>query len=200
MGHQRLAGAGFAVDQDVAVGLPQIKDVFAQAVHHRTLPDQLFHQLAAIRQLAAQGAVVHHQTAGAGGLFGQLAHAVRVERLFKEIKRTDAHRLDRHRHVAVAGDHDHWQRAVVAHQFLQELHPVHAGHLDVRNHDSRIIRPQNLQRIFGAGKCFCVIARQGQPLADGLPHILFIIDNRDLHGLGHSLLRRMAVVALALNA
>jgi hypothetical protein len=36
---------------------------------------------------------------------GQFGHAIRVERLSK-IKRTDAHCLNRHWHITVAGDHD----------------------------------------------------------------------------------------------
>ena len=106
MGHQRLAGAGFTVDQYMPVRLTEIEDIFAQPLHHRALTDELFHQLAAIRQLAAQRAVVHDQTAGIGRLLGKFAHPVGVERLFEEIEGPYPHRFDGHGHVAVAGDHD----------------------------------------------------------------------------------------------
>ncbi len=142
MGHQRFAGAGFAVDQHMAVGLPQIKDIFAQAFHHVRGADQLAHQHRAIRQLAPQGAVVQRQAAALRGTLGQLGHPVGVERLFQKIERADPHRLDGHRHVAMPGDHDHGQATVDAHQALQKGHAVHAGHLDVTDHHPRKIGGQ----------------------------------------------------------
>ncbi len=51
-------------------------------------------------------------------LLGQFGHPVGVERLLEEVEGADPHRLHRHRHVAMAGDHDHGQRAVDAHQLL----------------------------------------------------------------------------------
>ena len=185
MGHQRLASAGFTVDQHVTIGLPQIKNIFAQPLHRGGLADQFFHQLPAIRQFAPQGAVVHHQTPRIGCLLGQFRHPVGVERLFQKIKRTYAHRFHGHRHITVAGDHNDRQSTVVAHQFLEKLHPVHARHLDVGNHNARIFGPQLLKRVFGTRKGFRVITRQRQPLADGLPHVLFVINDRDFHCLCH---------------
>mmetsp|Transcript_18163 Transcript_18163/g.28379 ORF Transcript_18163/g.28379 Transcript_18163/m.28379 type:complete len:234 (-) Transcript_18163:2625-3326(-) len=185
MGDQGLARPRLPINQNVTVRLPQIQNIFAQTLHHRRFADQLLHQLPAIAQLTAQGPVVHGQTARAGGLLGQFGHAVGVERLFQKIERAHAHRLDRHGHIAVTCNHDHRQGAVIAHQLFQKLHPVHAGHLDVGNDNAGIFGAEVFQRILRTGKGFGVIARQGQPLADGLAHVLFIIDNGDLHGLGH---------------
>ena len=185
MGDQRFAGAGLAVDQHVTVGLAQVQDVLAQPLHGRGNPDQLFHQLATIGQLAPQLAVVHDQAAGIRRLLGQLVHPFRVEGLFQEIESAQAHRLNRHGHVAMAGDHDHGQRTVRSHQLAQELHPVHAGHLDVGNHDPGVIGTKRLQRVLRAREGFGVVPGQGQPLADRLAHILLIVDDGDLHGLLH---------------
>mgnify|MGYP001231467938 CR=1 FL=1 len=85
----------------------------------------------------------------------------------------------------MAGDHDHGQRAVGPHQLFQELHAAHAGHLDVGDHDTGVIRPQRFQRVLGAAERLCVIARKRQPLADRLTHVLFIINDRDFHCLSH---------------
>ena len=65
------------------------------------------------------------------------------------------------------------------------------GILNVGDNDARIIRPKDTQRIFRAGECLCVISGQRQPLANRLTHVLFIIHNRDFHGLCHCLLRRL---------
>ena len=139
MGDKRFSGAGFAFDQHMAVGLPQIEDILAQAIHHGAGPDQFFHNRAAIRQFAAQCASIEHQAAGVRGLFGQLGHPVGVERFFQKIIGPEAHRLDRHGHIAMPGDHDYRQGTVHAFDLFQELHPVHARHLDVADHNARII-------------------------------------------------------------
>jgi hypothetical protein len=131
VGDKGLARACFTVDQHMAIGLPQIQDILTQPLHHGGLADQLFHQLPAVRQFATQRAVVHGQTAHASCLFGELGHAIGIERLFQKIKCTDTHRFDRHGHIAVAGDHNNRQGTVTAHQLFQKLHPVHAGHFDV---------------------------------------------------------------------
>ena len=156
--HQCLACTGLTVDQHVTIGLPQIQNILAQAFHHGRAADELFHQLTAIRQLAAQGTVVHHQPACVGRLLGQLAHPVGIERFFQKIKRADAHGFYGHRHIAVASDHNYGQGAIGAHQFFQKLHPAHTGHLDVGNHDTGVIRPQCFQCILGAAEGLCVIA------------------------------------------
>ena len=168
MGHQRLARPRLAVDQHMAVGLPQVENVFAQALHHGRSADQFLHQhqRRAVGQLAPQGAVVQRQAAVRRGLLGQFGHPVGVEGLFEKIERTDAHGFNRHRHISVAGDHDDRQRAVDAHQALQECHPVHAGHLDVADHDTGIIRSKTLQRVFRAAEGFGVVTRKGKPLTD----------------------------------
>ena len=186
MGDQSLARPGLPVDQHMPIGLPQIENILAQALHHRGLADQLFHQLAAVGQFTPQRAVVHDQPPRVGGFLGQLAHPVGVEGLFEEIERAHPHRLNRHRHIAMAGDHDDRQGRVATHQLFQKLHPVHARHLDVGNDDARVIRPQCLERVLGAAESFRVIARKGQPLADRLPHVLFVIYNRDFHCLSHA--------------
>jgi hypothetical protein len=181
MGHERLARPRLAVDQHVPVGLAEVEDVLAQPLHHRRRPDELLHDAGAVRQLAPERPVVEREAARGGRLLGQLGHAVGVEGLLEEVVGADLHRLDRHRHVAVAGDEDDGQPAVDAHQLLQERHAVHAGHLDVGDDDARIVRAHGLQRLLGAGEGLGVEARERQPLADRLAHVLFVVDDRDLH-------------------
>ena len=185
MGHQRLAGAGFAVDQHMAVGLPQIQDILAQPFHHARLADQLLHQHAAIRQLAPQRPVVQRQPTGLRGLLGQFGHPVGVERLFQEIEGPHPHRFHGHRHIAMPGDQDHRQAAVLSHQLLEKGHPVHARHADVADNHPWKVWSDAFQRIFGTAIGFRIEPRQGQPLADRLPHVRLVIDDRDLHRTYH---------------
>ncbi len=137
--NERLAGAGFAFDQHMAVGLPDIEDILAQPLHGGARPDELFHQGRAVRQFLPQSAAVECQAAGLRRLLGQLGHPVGVEGLFEEVIGADPHCLDRHRHIAVAGDHDHRQGRIYTFEFPQKLHPVHAGHLDVGHDNAGII-------------------------------------------------------------
>ena len=147
-----LAGAGFPVDQDMAIRLPQIKNVFAQTVHHGRCANQLLHYSRAVGQFAPKRPVVERQAAGIRGLFRQLRHPIGIEGLFEEVEGAHPHRFHRHGHIPVPGDHDDRQSAVDTHQAFEKSHPVHARHLDVAYHDTRIIVAHRLQRVFSAGK------------------------------------------------
>ena len=172
----------------MGIGLAQIEDVLAQALHHGAGADQLFHQDRSVRQFFAQSAVVQRHAAGLGGAFGQFGHPVGVEGLFQKVKSPNPHRFDRHGHIAVACDQNHRQARIHAHQLFQKRHAVHAGHFDVRHDHSGKVGPDHLQRLFGRGEGFRIKPRQGQPLADGLPHIGFVIHNRHFHRPRHATL------------
>ena len=135
----------------MTIGLPQIKDVFFQPFHRCGLAHQFLDQGRAVGQFLAQRTVVQRQAPSVAGFLCQLCHAVRVERLFQKIKRANAHRLDRHGHIAMAGDHDDRQRRIDAAQLFQELHAVHAGHFHVADDNTGEIRTNHAQRFFGAG-------------------------------------------------
>jgi hypothetical protein len=98
---------------------------------------------------------------------GQFGHAVGVEGLFQKVEGPDPHRLDRHRHIAMPGDHDHRQAGIHAHQRLRKAIPSMPGIL-MSLITTPGNRPEHLQRLFGAGKGFGVEPRQRQPLADRL--------------------------------
>ena len=137
--HKGFTRACFAFDQHMTIGLTKVEDIFLQTLHHGGRADQLFHQRPAIAQLAAQFTVTQRQAPRNRGLFGQFGHAVGVERLFKKIERADAHRFNGHWHIAVARDHYNRKGAVDALELLEKLHPVHARHLDVADHETRVI-------------------------------------------------------------
>ena len=54
-----------------------------------------------------------------------------ADRLFDEIQRARLHRFDRHRHVAVAGDHDRGQAMAVVMELAQQFEPAHSRQIGV---------------------------------------------------------------------
>ena len=54
-----------------------------------------------------------------------------IERLLDEIDGAGLHRLDRERHVAVAGDDDGGKAAGLGSQLLQQLDAGHVGHAHI---------------------------------------------------------------------
>jgi hypothetical protein len=63
--------------------------------------------------------------------------ALAVGRLLDEVEGAQLHRLHRRLHRAVAGEDNDGRRAVLLLQLLQDLEPVHLGHLDVEEHEVR---------------------------------------------------------------
>jgi hypothetical protein len=60
-----------------------------------------------------------------------------AERLLDEVDRAGLHRLDRHRHVAVAGDEDDRQDRVALVELDLQFETAHAGHADVEHQAPR---------------------------------------------------------------
>ena len=58
MGHQCFPRTRFPINQDMAIGLCDIQNIFAQPLHRVGFAHQLFHQLRAIGQFAAQRTIV----------------------------------------------------------------------------------------------------------------------------------------------
>ena len=144
MRHKSFASACFAINQHMTICLTQIKNVFAQPVHCGAGPDQFLHQNGSVRQFFAQRPVIQRQATRDRGTLGQFCHPVRIERLFQKVISPDAHRLNRHRHIAMPGDQNNRQTAIHSHQTFEKAHPVHAWHLDIRYHHARKLWPQHL--------------------------------------------------------
>jgi len=85
----------------------------------------------------------------------------------------------------MTGDHDDGKRAVDPFDLFQELHSVHARHLDIADDNARVIVANTAQCLFSRGIGFSVKSGQRQPLADRLPHIFFVVHNRDFHCFAH---------------
>src|SRR6266404_3006226 len=66
---------------------------------------------------------------------------VRANGLFQKVGGSRLHRLDRHRNVAMAGDHNRWQATVLGLQSLQQSDSTHAWHQGIGYKASFPIRP-----------------------------------------------------------
>ena len=100
-----------------------------------------------------------------------------VERLLDEIDGAGLHRLDRQRHVAMAGDDDGGKAAGLRSQLLQQLDAGHVGHAHVGDQaaalDAREAGKKGGRRVVEAhGK-----ARRAQQEGERLPHGLVVIDD-----------------------
>ena len=152
----------------------------AQLLDRRARAHQAAHEHAAVGELAAQRAGLDGAGADLGGAAAEIGEPVGVERLLDEVEGADAHRLDRHRHVAVAGHQDDRQAGVDRLQPAEQRHAVHAGHADVADDDAVEVGAERLQRGLGGLEGERLEARELQPLRDALAHVGLVVDDRDL--------------------
>ena len=111
-GDQFLAGAGFAMDEDVRRAAAEGPDQPANAGHAGRVADQTGVEEVTLVELAAQLADLQHQPSFFQRAAGNIDQLLGGERLLQKIVGTVFHRLHGHRHVAVAGDQDHRQFGV----------------------------------------------------------------------------------------
>ena len=113
-------------------------------------------------------------------------HALAAERLVEEVDRAGADRFDRSRRIAVPGNHHDRQPFVERAQLAQDLHAVHARHLDVEQHDVRPFAADDVERFLAAGGAdelvVLVLEDHPQRIADRR----FVVDDQHtrFHGVG----------------
>ena len=114
-------------------------------------------------------------------------HALAGERLLDEVERALLGGLDRGADRAVAGDDDDRQRLVHGAQPVEHLEAVHAGHLDVEQHEiGRLALGERQAFLAGRGADELVaLVLEGHPqrIADRR----FVVDDQDAR-FGHLLL------------
>ena len=145
-----------------------IGDLFIQATGH----DAFQHLGFAQRQFGQQGVAAGGKLVVGKRALGMLQHALHqayklvfLERFLDEIHRTLLHRVDRHRHVAVAGDEDDGQRRVVFDQAVLQLQAGHAAHADVDNQAGYLARVVAAQERLGRIEtAYPVVLALQQPL------------------------------------
>ncbi|MCY1297384.1 hypothetical protein D9M70_468210 [compost metagenome] len=176
-GDQFLAAAGLAADQHVDRRLRQLQHLAAQLLHAGGEAEQA--RVDALAQVGglAQAAVLQHQAALVEGALQALQQGLRAERLFQEVVGALAHRLDRHRHVAVAGEEDHRQVAVELLQAFEQGQAVHAGHPHVAQHHPGKVAAEVGQAVRAAGEQLHREAGQLEPLLHRFADAGLVVDD-----------------------
>ncbi|MNP02041.1 hypothetical protein D3C76_938790 [compost metagenome] len=174
---QFLAAAGFAADQHVDRRRSQLQHLPAQGLQGRGDAEQARLDVLAQVRLFAQLAVLQHQPALVHGAAQALQQGLRAEGFFQEIVGAFAHGLDRHRHVAVAGEEDHWQIAIQLLRPLQQAEAIQTGHAHIAQHHAGKVAAELLQAILGAGEQLHLEAGQLQPLLHRFADARLVVDD-----------------------
>ena len=130
VGHQLLAGAAGAADQDRHVGVGDAIDGLEQPVHGRAGPDDVLEPVRLAHLLEEPAMVAAEQYA-----FNHAPHddaqLVVVEGLGHVVRRAQLHRLHRGLLRAVRGDHDDGQVGIERAGALEDLHAAHPVHAEI---------------------------------------------------------------------
>ena len=104
-------------------------------------------------------------------------------RFFEEVEGAGLHRRDRHRRIALAGDHDRGKVATFGLQALQQLDPAHARHDRVDHEASRAVRTVGIEERRAAAIRLDRVPVFVQQLLHGTKNDGVIIhhENRGLH-------------------
>ena len=177
---QLLADAALALDQHRRVGRRRAADRSHDLPQRAAVADHLVPDF----DRALQRPVLVAQLPLIQRVAQADQHPVAGERLLDEIERALLGRLDRRADRAVAGDDDDRQRLVHRAQPLEHFEAVHAGHLDVEQHQvGRLALGERQPLLPGRGQDALVALRiRGHPqrVADGR----LVVDDQDA-GFGH---------------
>ena len=130
---QLLADAALAEDEDGGVGRRRTFDGVADLAQRRTLADHLVPRF----RRAFQRAVLVLEPALAEHVADRDQQPLRAEGFLDEIVGAAFGRVHADLGVPVRRNHDHGQRLVDRLDLRQGVQAVHAGHLDVEEHDVR---------------------------------------------------------------
>ncbi|MNE19286.1 hypothetical protein D3C80_1123590 [compost metagenome] len=172
-----LAAAGFAANQHVDRQAGEVQDLLAQLLHALGHAQQIRLQAYLQIGLFMQAAVLQHQLAFFQGAAQAAEQGFGAEGLFKKVVGAIAHGLDRHRHIAMAGEQDHRQVGIAGLQLFEQLQAVHAGHAHITEDHPGEVHRQLLQAVFGTAEQLHVEAGQAQPLLYGGADAGFIVDD-----------------------
>ncbi len=144
---QFLARAAFPLDQD---GRPAGRHAAGHVdeLHHLVaFVDDLFGGHAALAQLLPEQFVFPDQAPAFRNAVHQQKQLIELHGLGDVVDGADLDRFDGRFNGAVGGDDDDVDLMVDALHFLEHVHAVHAGHLDVQEHDVDIVLLEPLQAL-----------------------------------------------------
>ena len=102
-----------------------------------------------------------------------------ADRLLDEVRRAGLHGLHRHRHVAVAGDHDGGQPMARIVQPLQQFEPAHSGQIGVDQEAAFAAGTIGFEECLASRKILdgpAIVLEHG---ANRIAHVAVVIDDED---------------------
>ena len=174
-----LAGAGFAGDQHRARRGRDDLEQLKQVAHHPAAADEAVDAVA-LFELRSQVGVLRLETALLERRVQNVQQRVELERLGDEVGRALLDGLDRILHRPEAGDDDGDDLGVARERGVEHLPAVDARQAQVGDDDVEGELGQALQRLFPAVGLFDRKAVVGQPLGDGFPQRLLVIDDQQM--------------------
>jgi hypothetical protein len=173
-----LAGAGLADDQRVDIGMGHKEDEAADLLHQRRTSDEPRFDVVALMEAAAQTCDLQRQPAFFKRAPDDVDEVLGRKRLLDDIIGAAAHRLDRQRRIAMAGDHDDRQIGIEPLRELQELQPVRTRKPHVRHHDAGKIGLQHRFRTLGRSRRQDFDPGKLHGLLDPQPDIGIVFDDQ----------------------
>ena len=102
-----------------------------------------------------------------------------ADRLLDEVRSARLHGLNRHRHVAVAGDHDGRQPMARIAQPLQQFEPVHSGQVGIDQQAAFAARTIGLEECLAGRIILDGPAIFLEHAANRLAHMAVVVDDED---------------------
>ena len=169
-----LAGAALAGDEDGCLARRRALDDAIDRLHRHGGTDETG-KGAALEVLPILG----HQGAELlvlEGVARRGAQPLAVERLGQEIEGAEAHRLHRHVHRTVGGDHHYGTGQLLLRDLLQDRHARHVGQLEIEQHHGGRAGQQVRQ---------CLLAAIGQLYLITILGQVLLIDDSQTAGVFH---------------
>ena len=194
LGHEFLARAAFARDQDRRVRRGDLRQGVEDARHGRTVADdplepEPFVELLLERDvLADEGLLL-------GRLLDDRSQLLDVDRLLEIVIRTFAHGGDRGLNVAASGEKDHLDRGIELLDVLENFEAVDVGHDQIRDDDvDPAVIPDHADAFLAAGGDSAVAADSFEGLGRRLGVGLFVVNDQNAQLTSHRFLRWVAAI------
>jgi hypothetical protein len=181
-GHELLAGAALASDQDGDVRVRHLLDDLAHLAHLGSVPSQDHHlglvagPTAQLRDLLLERALLERLLEGQLELF-------HLEGLAQEVRGPEAHRLDDGARLTVSGQHHHGHVREALLEALEGLETVHARQDHVQGDQIRPGALQAPQGLLPARKCQDLVAASGHQGLQVVSDAGIVVDDQDAEGL-----------------
>ena len=128
--------------------------------------------------------VLFHQSPVSDRLADQPFELIDVERFFDIVERSVPHRLDGGGHCGMRGYHHDLSVQPSLFDLDDEIHAVHARHLQIGQYAIEAFSIQNLESLRRAGAADHIVTGRAQHLGHRLACLAMIVDDHHAAGLG----------------